>query len=70
MIIAKVTLTGVDDSSSVSDMEFLSDYFTNVEWGILYSPSRAGNGGRYPSVAKIQQLLEDAPESFEAVYIS
>lgn len=53
-----VTLTGVDDTTPLDDVIALSEQFPFVEWGVLYSPSRAGQGGRYPAVDRALQILK------------
>lgn len=44
----KVTITGADDNTNVSDMVTLSKAFPFVEWGILVSEKRQG-APRFPS---------------------
>jgi len=53
-----VTLTGVDETTSLDSVVELSAQFPFVEWGVLYSPSKAGKGGRYPSVESALQILQ------------
>lgn len=50
-----ITLTGVDENTPLQRLEELSKQYPHVEWGVLYSPSRAG-AGRYPSLAWIRAL--------------
>ena len=52
-----ITLTGVDNDTSIEQATALAQRFPLVEWGVLYSPTRAGNGGRYPSVERAAQFL-------------
>jgi len=52
-----VTFTGVGDNANVRHLDALSDLYPTVEWGILYSPRRAGTSGRYPSIFKIHSIL-------------
>lgn len=49
------TLTGVDDSTDIGWLCALAAQFPLVEWGVLYSDSRAGEG-RYPSKAWLDAL--------------
>lgn len=51
-----VTFTGVDETTSFSDLARLSATCPAIEWGVLYSHQRAGKEGRYPSLAWIQAL--------------
>lgn len=44
------TLTGIDESTSISSLQELSEEFPFVEFGALYSLSRQGKEGRYPSL--------------------
>lgn len=44
------TLTGVDDYTDLDKLTKLSEEFPFVEWGMLYSKKRQGEG-RYPSAA-------------------
>jgi hypothetical protein len=48
MKIDKVTITGADDMITYLDLLTLQEDFPFVEWGVLFSESRAGNK-RYPS---------------------
>lgn len=58
-----VTLTGVDDQTSLSDVIELSERFPFVEWGVLYSPNRAGKEGRYPAVENALHILQELREN-------
>lgn len=51
-----VTITGADDSVEPERLCDLSESFSFVEWGILYSNSRAGMP-RYPSLEWRRRLL-------------
>lgn len=65
-----ITLTGVDERTNLVALEALSERYPLVEWGILYSPKRQGQGGRYPSVALIERILAThAPASRLALHI-
>lgn len=55
-----VTLTGVDEKTDIQDLVRLSEQYPFVEWGVLYSESRAGVEGRYPSLAWIEQFAVQA----------
>jgi len=57
MNIKLCSLTGVDSTTHPYQLEELSLRYPFVEWGILYSPKRAGNDNRYPSVQKIKSFL-------------
>ena len=57
-----VTLTGVDDHTSLAECLALARRHPCVEWGILYSPARSGKGGRYPSPQAAQVFLEGCIE--------
>ena len=56
------TLTGVDGYTSLEELSILSSEFPFVEFGFLYSPSRQGMPGRYPSLVTLQQMLEKLPD--------
>ena len=51
------TLTGASDSTDPQDLIELSKQYPFVEWGILYSETRAGTG-RYPSKEWINSFLD------------
>lgn len=53
----RCTLTGVDESTDVGALVSLWRAFPFVEVGVLYSPSRAGQG-RYPSLGWIEDLAK------------
>jgi len=46
--LTKVSITGVDDQTSISALKELTEEFPFVEWGVLYYPEREGQG-RNPS---------------------
>ena len=52
-----ITLTGVDNDTNVQQALALAQRFPLLEWGVLYSPTRAGQGGRYPSVERAVAFL-------------
>lgn len=58
-----ITLTGVDDHTSLQSLEQISCLHPYVEWGFLYSPKRQGAPGRYPSIATLQQAFAELPAS-------
>ena len=58
MPMAICTMTGASDSNDLSSLFRLSDAFPFVEWGVLYSESQAGQGGRYPSFDWITRFIE------------
>ena len=55
-----VTLTGVDESVDFDQLVELDCNYRFVEWGVLYSPDRAGKDPRYPSLDWIEQFVEFA----------
>ncbi len=57
-----VTLTGVDEKTNVEELAGLSAEHPYVEWGVLYSPSQAGKGGRYPTLEWIEAFAESAQD--------
>ena len=59
--LSKVTFTGVDENTDLARLCDLSQAHPASEWGLLYSPKRAGLPGRYPSVPFLQQTLRDLP---------
>jgi len=56
--LTRVTISGADDGVDPGAMRLLSEEFPFVEWGILFSKSRAG-GSRYPSAQWVNQLVSD-----------
>lgn len=68
--LTSVTLTGIDEHTSVDDIIAISNDFPAVEWGILYSPKVSDGahpvpsevaGQRYPRVRSIEKLLTELP---------
>ncbi len=57
------TLTGVDEHTDLDTLIALSRQFPFVEWGVLYSPNRAGQGGRYPAVPAALEILRVLQEA-------
>lgn len=57
-----VTLTGVDEHTPLDAVVDLSERFPFVEWGVLYSPNRAGKEGRYPAVENALRILQELRE--------
>lgn len=55
-----VTLTGAGEKTSFTHMNALSEQFPLAEWGVLYSPDRAGRENRYPSLAWLQRFAKRA----------
>lgn len=49
MVITHITLTGAGEGTPVEKMVELSQQYPLAEWGLLYSPKRAGTEPRYPS---------------------
>lgn len=62
MYLSSCTLTGVDEKTSLAELERLSKLFPQVEWGFLYSPKRQGTPGRYPSIAFLEHFFERLSE--------
>jgi hypothetical protein len=60
MKLARVTLTGVDESVSARDLRDLSQRFPFVEWGVLHSEAREGKLPRYPSRRWRELLCREA----------
>lgn len=56
MRLRKVTLTGADDSIEPIDLVDLTERYSFVEWGILFSPRRQGVESRYPSYDWLREL--------------
>ena len=48
---------GADDETNISEMINLSNKYGNIEWGILFHPTKTGNN-RYPSKAYVKKLGE------------
>jgi hypothetical protein len=61
MPLTKVTITGADDSTDVSDLLGLSKEFPFVEWGVLVSWSSEGHS-RFPTRNWINVLLQNSLE--------
>ncbi len=53
------TLTGVDTHTDLDRVFDLSRRYPFAEWGVLYSPGRAGRAGmwRYPDIAWFERML-------------
>lgn len=63
------TLTGADNTTSLSDIEQLSKRYPFAEWGLLYNPALAGTG-RFPSTSTIGRLLDDlSPPAHIALHL-
>lgn len=52
----KCTFTGVDESTSFTDLESLIAQYPWIEFGVLFSDSRAGLEPRYPSLDFIKRF--------------
>lgn len=59
MKLEKVTITGADAFTDISDLVAISKKYPFVEWGILVSKSKEGNYFRYPTFYWIEGLLEE-----------
>ncbi len=55
------TLTGVDEHTDLTAIAQLAADYPFAEFGFLYSPTRAGTPGRYPSYLFLKTALEDLP---------
>lgn len=55
-----VTLTGAGEKTSFARMLRASDAYPFVEWGVLYSPNRAGLEARYPSLEWLERFAVKA----------
>jgi len=59
-----VTFTGVDERTNfnhlVEMVEAAGDGARFIEFGVLYAPSQAGQGGRYPSLEWLEDFAEKA----------
>lgn len=55
-----ITFTGVDEHTDpVALVQLANDYPGKVEWGILFSPGRAGKETRYPRPEVIEHLVTE-----------
>lgn len=65
MTIRSITLTGVEETTELNRLAAITKAAKgiSVEWGVLYSPDRAGKGGRYPSAAWIRDFSRFAFEN-------
>lgn len=61
MDLSHCTLTGVDEATDPARLAGLSSEFPLVEWGFLYSPTRQGQPGRYPSVDTLLRAFRELP---------
>lgn len=52
-----ITFTGFDHSTSIEEMERLSEAYP-IEWGVLFSKSRQGKELRYPAANAIRGLMQ------------
>lgn len=68
-MLMRVTITGADDDSNVSDLIALSRDFPFVEWGVLFSSKRSGSP-RYPSGDWIHRLQEARRSAGHVVALS
>lgn len=59
-----ITFTGADDYTPIAGMIELSMLYP-IEWGILFSPKRQGEG-RYPSMPFIERLVGEYSLEFSA----
>ncbi len=52
---AFLTFTGIDASTDLARVEYLSSIYP-IEWGVLFSPDRQGQEPRYPDIATIDRF--------------
>jgi phosphoribosylanthranilate isomerase len=57
MIIDKVMIAGMDDKTSITELEKIKEEFPFVEWGVLFSKNKVGTA-RYPSLEYIDRLTK------------
>lgn len=62
MQINRITITGADDQTPVSDLVKFSEKYPIVEWGILHMESYEGKKSRYPSNEWIASFLDEIPD--------
>lgn len=62
MHLTHCTLTGVDAKTDLQELADLSAQYPIAEWGLLYSPKRQGQPGRYPSIAMLGKALAELPD--------
>lgn len=55
------TFTGADEHTPIESLTGLSMIYPFIEWGLLYSPKRQGQPGRYPSVEFLKKQLTELP---------
>jgi hypothetical protein len=57
-----LTLTGAGEATCLERLGALAKQFPFLEWGVLYSPERAGREHRYPSLAWLEAFALRANE--------
>lgn len=63
MHLTHCTLTGVDAHTDPQALTRMSGDYPIAEWGLLYSPRRQGQPGRYPSVEFLHETLRTLPDN-------
>jgi hypothetical protein len=66
MKLRSITLTGVEETTDLERLASMTQArqeVIGIEWGVLYSPDRAGQGGRYPSLNWIRGFSRFAFEN-------
>lgn len=58
-----ITISGIDDTTSLDSLVDLTKRFPFVEWGILYSTKNTGRQPRYPSEPMIRLFSSCLPTS-------
>lgn len=58
-----ITFTGIDEDTHLEHLYSLSSIRDNIEWGILYSPTKQGKDDRYPSEIFIKDFIQFAIEN-------
>lgn len=69
MILDRVTITGIDDSTDVKHLADLTEEFPFVEWGVLVSATQFGVGARFPSRSKIVYFCREIPKDRLSMHI-
>lgn len=72
MSLKHCTFTGLDEKFSMEDLEFLSQRYSFLEWGILYSTSENPNlsANRYPSQKWLEHHIDEISAIIEKTGVS
>jgi hypothetical protein len=61
--LTKITFTGADDSTNVSEMRKISEAYPMTEWGILLPPAASiAGGGKFPTELFLQRIVQTIPD--------